>query len=543
MKIPAFVFIFLFFQIICCADPTPNQTVQIRMRDGASLTTDIYLPQENSSNLPCILIRSPSGRRAMTALRDTELTKEGFMVVIQETRSAQDTEGKTVPYTSDGWADNQDGYDTVEWLAKNPMTNGKIGTLGSSALGITQLLMAPSAPPHLVCQYIGVATPSLHQYAIFPNGKLLKHQVESWLGYYARDTGISNFITNQHFYTPFWEDFDSLRVVDKVQAPAILQGGWYDMFIQGTLDAFVARQDHGGKGAKGKQKLLVGPWMHFWPATTKLGDFEVPLLAQQPPVDYSPKRWFDYYLKGIPNGANELPPVTYYVMGPFDGSPSSGNIWRTANAWPVPAINTPFYLATEGRLIADNPPQNTSTASYVHDPANPVPTLGGLNLFMESGPVDQRPNEARDDVLTFTTPPLTEDVEITGRMHAYCFLTSDVTDTDIAVRLCDVYPDGRSILIADGIFRTGIVPHTQGVPLEASIDLWSTSLVFAKGHQIRISISGSNYPRYENNPNIGLTDNFTGKAKIAHNEIHLGGSTPSRVVLPIVRMGDRWLAK
>jgi hypothetical protein len=512
-------------------------TLQIPMRDGTELPTDIYLPEENAKNLPCILIRSPAGLKAATALSPTHLTKDGYVIAVQATRSALDLEGKTIPYRTDGWHEQQDGYDTVEWLAKHPYTNGKIGTLGSSALGITQLLMAPANPPSLKCQYIGVAAPSLYHYAIFPNGKLLKHQVESWLGYYAKDPGVCHYVVNQPMYNEFWEEFDSLKVVNRVNTPAIHQGGWYDIFIQGTIDAFVARQEHGGPGANGHQKLLIGPWMHFWPQVTKLGDFSVPEHALKSPIDLSPLSWFNHYLKGDANGIEKQPAVTYYVMGPFDGSPSSGNVWRTADSWPIPSEETPFYLTANGGLVAKNEAVET-TATYTHDPAKPVPTMGGLNLFLASGPVDQRPIETRDDVLVFTSEPLSEDLEITGRLKAICYITSDVPDTDIAVRLCDVYPDGKSILIADGIYRTGLTEHDQNVPLKAVIDLWSTSLVFAKGHKIRVSLSGSNFPRYELNYHreLGCTDTST--QHIARNHIHFGGNTPTHLVLPVIKKGE-----
>jgi uncharacterized protein len=325
-----------------------------------------------------------------------------------------------------------------------------------------------------------------------------------------------------------------------VNAPAIHQGGWYDTFLQGTIDAFIVRQNEGGPKARGKQKLLIGPWSHFWPLTDKLGEFKVPQQGIAPPENISPQRLFDYYLKGIDNGLDKVPPVTYYVMGPFDGSLSKGNRWKTSDTWPVPAKEIPFYLSDGGKLIKQKP-EKEGIARYILDPLNPVPTLGGLNLFLESGPIDQRPIEARNDVVVFTTDPLQEDVEVTGRIRAKLFVSSSHADTHVAVRLCDVYPDGRSILICDGIHRTGftpiIEPHTnishQHLQ-EIMVDLWSTSLVFAKGHRIRISVCGSNYPRYENNWGIGIFGTHQGIWHIAENDVHMGKNYPSRIILPVV---------
>jgi len=520
------------------------QTLEIPMRDGTLLPVDIYLPHEGAKALPCILVRSPAGRNQMTAVSYIPMAKYGYAVAIQSTRSAMDPEGKTLPYRTDGWNVYQDGYDSVEWLAKHPLTNGKIGTLGFSAQGITQLLMAPSAPPSLKCQYIGVAAPTLRDHAIFPNGKLLRHQVEAWLSYYAGDTGVFAFVSNHQFYDAFWDEFDSLKVVDRVNVPAILQGGWYDIFIQGTLDAFVARQERGAEGAKGQQKLVVGPWMHFWPAVTKLGDFEVPEAGRQPPVDVSPLRWFDYYLKGVSNGAKDIPAITYYVMGPLDGSPSSGNVWKHADVWPVPSVETPFYLSGKDTLVSDVSKAAVLVSEFAHDPLFPVPTRGGHNLFMDSGPMDQSPLEKRDDVLVFSTEPLEMDLEVTGRLKARLFVSSDCCDTDFVVRLTDVYPDGRSILIADGVFRTGLLSlndenRDPQQPHEIEIDLWSTSLVFAKGHRVRISVSGSNFPRYDLNRNVGLMGNDSSEHVVAHNKVFTGPQYPSRLLLPVIGSSHR----
>lgn len=519
----------------------PTLTVEVPMRDGTILLTDLYLPSPESRNIPCVLLRSPAGRRQDFFLGITELAKAGYAVAIQETRSVLDKEGKSLPFISDGWGKLQDGYDTVEWLAKSPYTNGKIGTWGPSALGITQLLMAPAAPPHLKCQYMVVAAASLYHHGLYPGGKLLKHQAESWLGIYAPDTGVLNYVCQKPHYNEFWSQLDSLAVADRVNVPGIHIGGWYDTFLEGTLSGFTSRQYRGNEGAKGKQKLVVGPWTHFWPQSKKLGDFEVPPAGYQPPYDISAKLWFDYYLKDIQDGIEDLPPVIYYVMGPFDGTPSSGNIWRTADTWPVPAEETPFYLTSEGKLESTRP--DAGKVSYRHHPHRVIPTLGGRNLFLESGPVDQKSIENRDDILVFTGPVLQEDLEVTGPLSAVLYFSSNRKDTDIVVRLCDIYPDGRSILVSEGVYRTGVMNFdkcrsgqiSEECIQEISIDLLATSLVFAEGHAIRISVSSSNYPRYEKNMNVGLLGAHTGKFEIAENTFYTGDRHPSRLILPIVR--------
>jgi predicted acyl esterase len=535
-------FLIFIFQAPVVGDPVPDLTLMVPMRDGTELPTDLYLPSPQARGLPCILLRSPAGRQAPYWKEIAKLAKEGYVVVIQDTRSVLDLEGKTLPFISDGWGKLQDGYDTVEWLARSSYTNGKIGTWGASALGITQLLMAPSQPPHLMSQYILVAAASIYHHALFPGGQLLKNQAEGWLGLYARDTGVQCYVCQFPFYNDFWKQLNSLEVSDHVNVPAIHVGGWYDTFLQGTLASFSARHYHGGEGALGRQKLVIGPWTHFWPLSEHFGDFEVPKAGVHPPVDISPKRWFDYYLKGISNGAEELSPVTYYVMGPFDGTSSSGNVWRTSDEWPVLAKQTPFYLTTDFRLQVI-PPSDQGEASYRYDPNHPIPTTGGRNLFLESGPKDQRSIEGRSDILVFTSAKLEEDSEVTGPLTATLFFSSDQQDTDIVVRLCDVYPDGRSILISEGGCRLGLTCYPKQATqrfraneiFEIKVDLWATSLVFAKGHAIRLSVSSSSYPRYEKNRNIGLLGVNTGKYHVAQNKLYMGKKYPSRLILPVVQ--------
>jgi predicted acyl esterase len=509
----------------------PDITLFIPMRDGELLPTDIYLPYPEASNLPCILLRGPAGRRSPTALVYTPLAKAGYVIAIQDTRAANDKQGKTVPFNSHGWGKEQDGYDTVEWLAKNPLTNGKVGTLGLSNMGITQILLAPTAPPSLKCQYIGVAASSLYHHAIFPGGRLLKSQVEGWLGMVAKDPSVLKFVLEQENNLSFWENLNTLKIPEKVNTPAVHQGGWYDIFLQGTIDAFVSRQTNGGPLAKNKQKLVIGPWIHLYPIVTKLGDFEVPQEGAHPPLDVGPLRWFNYHLKGEENEIDKIPHVIYYVMGPFDGSPSSGNVWRYSDTWPVPHVEVPFYLTADNQLHANSIPKEEKKLSYTTDVNDPVPTIGGRNLFLESGPMDQRTIEGRKDVVLFTTPPLKEDLEVTGRIIAKLIFSSDHEEADVAVRLTDVYPDGRSILVSDALTRTvktAINNNTQ----EIEVDLWSTSIVFAKGHSLRISITASNFPRFEKNITL-----LNQKEKQTHT-LHLGGKNPSRLILPVVKKGN-----
>jgi predicted acyl esterase len=508
------------------------KTVSIPMKDGTLLPTDLYLPHENAENLPCILLRSPAGRSCASIKPFIPLATQGYVVAVQETRNVQDTEGKTMPYIADTWLNDQDGHETLKWLAANPVTNGKIGTIGFSAMGITQLLMAPYAPESLKAQFIGNAPASLYHHAIFPSGVLLKNQVEGWLGYYAKDSGVCSFVSNQGLNDKFWQRFDTRPVADNIKVPAIHQTGWYDTFLQGSIEAFVSRQNDGGEGGRGTQKLVIGPWTHFWPMVESFGDFSMPVEGRQAPFHISPLPWFDFYLKGNANGIDRIPAVNYYVMGPLDGTPSKGNVWKSAENWPVPAEITSFYLTSSNTLSLTKDKQKEKVWDYQQDPKNPVPTIGGLNLFLQSGPIDQRPIESRDDVIVFTGDPLKEDLEITGPIIAKLFMSPMLPGRTMVVRLCDVYPDGKSILVCDGIYRHDSLwseANKKAVkgPQEVDVDLWATSMVFAKGHRIRISVSGSNFPRYD--------EAIKTISTAVVNQLHTGGAYPSRILLPIVK--------
>lgn len=501
----------------------PDLTIMVPMRDETELPTDLYFPPNQYENLPCILIRSPAGRNAHHCRNFAKFSNHGFLIAIQDTRSSLDSEGKTIPYLADGWGKEKDGYDAVEWLAKSSFTNGKIGTYGFSALGITQQMMAPTAPPSLKCQYIGVAAGSLYHHAVYPGGCLLKNQVEGWLGFYAKDSSVYKFLCSQPNYNEFWSLFNTFEQASSINTPAIHLGGWFDIFIQGTIDSFLSRQKYGQPDALGKQKLIIGPWTHHWPDNLTLGDFKVPENAKKLPKQYLPEKWFASYLTNT-DKIDDLPAVTYYVMGSLDEGSNYGNEWRTSEIWPIPATVTPFYFTSKGR-IETKKENKTSKLHYTYIPSKPIPTIGGRNLFMESGPKDQSQIEMRDDILVFTSKPLNNDMEITGQIFIKLFCNSAAKESQIIARFCDVYPDGRSILIADGM--TLVKPNDDIKQIEeVNIDLWTTSIIIGKGHSLRVSISNSNYPRIEKK----IFDDIA-----IDQLIYTGHKYPSSILLPLIK--------
>jgi len=498
------------------------------MRDGAKLPTSIFFPEnhaEGKEKYPCILVRHPLGKQY---LRDEwlELLKAGYMLAVQTTRSSCDETGTALPYVTDGWGELQDGYDTVEWLSSSEWTNGKVATIGTSATGITELLMAPSAPPHLQCQYIEVATPSLFHYALRLGGQFRKEQVEGWLQAHKRAPQLIAWIASQKTpESPFWNCLNTIPQASKIKSPQLHVGGWYDIFLQGTIDSFVAAQENSSSECKNQHKLIIGPWAHRWKEREGFGEFPTVEKGRQAPYSIQSIDWLDYHMKGVKNVVDKAPPIQYYVMGPLDGSPSSGNTWKEAHRWPPRATATDLYLHNTGAMSEQVSSLKNETLALSFNPESPVPTVGGRNLFIPDGPKNLFEIEKRPDVVTFTTNTLHKDTEVTGRLHARFFVSHVEKERDLCCRLTDVYPDGKSVLIAEG----GAQISPCGAKQEVNVDLWSTSMVFAKGHKIRLVISGSNFPAYEQH--LEKNDSADSQACFT---IHCGGETPSYITLPIV---------
>ncbi len=280
----------------------------------------------------------------------------------------------------------------------------------------------------------------------------------------------------------------------------------------------------------------MGPWAHG-PFTSEGITYP---NSEGPDALGTALRFFDHWARGVDNGVPDDPPVQYYVMGDTTDPGAPGNHWRTADNWPPPAKLVGFYFHPEGKLIPEVKPTGEDKRSYRYDPRDPVPTIGGQNLMISMGPMDQRPVEGREDVLLFTSEELAEPLEVTGHIYATLFISSDRPDTDFTVKLTDVYPDGRSMLVSDGImrarFRDSFERETflePGQVCQVTVDLWSTSLIFNKGHRIRVAVSSSNSPRFDPNPNTGKPLRADDETQIAVNDVHLSKRHPSHIVLPI----------
>ncbi len=543
--------------LIAVALPCAGQTIStsVAAPDGVRLATDVYCPAPACiGRWPVVLQRTPYGK---AGLKDTcnVIVFLGFACVAQDERGRGDSEGAYTGYRDEG----PDGRATLEWLDRQSWCDGNVGTFGASALGMTQYAMAPGAPPVLKCQVPIVGTPDFYHHAIYEGGALRYGLTWNWLHDLGADELYAQ-LAQHRLWSAWWEEWAVLPRVGEVTVPALHVGGWFDIFTQGTIDAFVAAQHHGGQGAAGRQKLIIGPWTHYNTGQTRAGAAVFPDNAfMLDDLLTILQDWLDQWLKGESRGVEQWPPVQVYLMGALDEPGAPGNTWVPLADWPPAAGIESLFLSADGGL-AGAPPV-AGEASLVSDPANPVPTWGGRELlddFLDngnpgSGMHDQRPIEARDDVLAFTSDALPRPLTVMGRLLAHVWVRPDTPDLDLAVRLTDVYPDGRSLLIADGIQRARMRCGddrecflTPGQPVELVVDLWSTAYVFNAGHRVRIDVSGSNYPRFEVNPNDGSDLNQPGPGVVAHPAILLGPATPSRIDLPspgLPRPPRRSLAK
>jgi uncharacterized protein len=517
------------------AAPSVKKTEQmVAMRDGVKLATNIFLPEGNGP-FPVVLQRTPYGKDSFSQGAPA-WTKAGFAFVVQDCRGKGKSEGEYHPFVEDP----QDGFDTVEWAAKQSWSSGKVGMYGASAMGITANLAAMENPPHLAAIFVMVARSSIYHQSAFMGGVFRRELNEIWLKRQkAEDVLLDTF--KHAVYDGAYDSNEMSKHWNKIRVPAYNYGGWYDIFSEGNIQNFMGLQKNGAKGAAGNQKLIMGPWAHGqveevkYPANSGLGMFGGNLSTELA------IRWFEYWLQGKNNGIMNEPPVKYYVMGDVTDSTAPGNEWRTASSWPPPSKSTPYFLTTNGGLDLAQPKEAKSSATYQYDPKNPVPTIGGANLNIKKGPMDQRAVGERKDLLKYQTPVLTSPLEVTGRVAVELFVESDAPDTDFMAKLVDVYPDGTERLVLDSAFRVRFregfdkeVFMKKGEVYKITIDLWNTSLIFNKGHRLAIHITSSNDQRFDPNPNTGKPLRADNETRVATNTIHHSRMYPSRALLPVV---------
>ena len=510
--------------------------ITIPVRDGKTLAADLYTSDTTIAR-PVILIQTPYNKNFYR--RSVGLPPQAggspfpydsahYNYVTMDWRGRFGSKSAQVP----GYDLGLDGYDAIEWIAAQPWCNGKVGTWGPSALGMIQYLTARHHPPHLVCCVPIVKDFKTKYSDYFYGGDLRLEHVTTLerLGFVSLD-----LVKSHPTKDLTWQFVESNSdFPEKFAVPMFVIGGWFDHFPDDVLRSFEDLRARSDAAVRDRHRLLFGPWTHSKVGKKEQGELVFPDADRYP--DGEVLRFFDYYLRGVANGFDQTPYVRYYQMGV--------NEWRTTDDWPSMAKSADtLYLLSGGVLSASRPTAIAPPDTVVYDPRDPSPSHGAarFNPFdpsVKAGPLDIRDAvESRSDVLIFTTPVLTRDVEITGPVTVELFVSSNREDTDVAVRLCDVYPDGRSIILTDGIrrlrfrlsYRTGEL-LTPGQVYPVRVELQNLGMTFLKGHRIRVVISSSDYPRFDINLNNGDSLYTAGDTLVADNLFYHDSRLPSRVI-------------
>lgn len=575
---------------------TVQKNVPAEMRDGVILMSNVYRPA-NGGEHPVLLTRLPYGKDlplGSSYLDPVKAAESGYVVVVQDVRGRYASEGEFTPFVNE----YEDGYDTVEWAAKLPGSNGSVGMYGVSYFGKTQWQAAVMQPPSLKSMVPGI-TWGNHlngvqmrggaqelglmlywaQTALAPEALFRKHAgdperisetlpaliavIDEILAGGGYDTLPLADLPNPDGLVPFlhggfargvydegWNYLNIDGKYDRVDVPTFHIGGWYDCFIGETIKQYETMKEISVEAGTRPPRLLVGPWTHGDFGST-FGDLDFGIGASGIFLNYrgdltdAHLRFFDATLKDDGPALANDPSVQVFVMGE--------NRWRGYDEWPPPGSREEDWRLREGGALTREAPEGGEPPDeYDYDPGDPVPTVGGAVLMApihRPGPRDQRPIEERPDVLVYTSEPLAEDYTVLGNVSATLFAASSAPDTDFVARLVDVYPDGRSIGVTDGIVRAsaresypepGVVRPTKPSPIEPGrvyeyvVDLWATGITFRAGHRIRVEITSSSHPRWERNPNTGGSVVDSSRTAVARQKIFHDPDRPSRVTLTVV---------
>jgi putative CocE/NonD family hydrolase len=554
-----------------------EKDVAVPMRDGVTLRADLLRPR-GAGAFPVLVYRTPYGKEPALEEYTTfrHAVEHGYAVVVQDVRGRYASDGEFRPYENEG----RDGYDTIEWAARQPWSNGAIGTFGLSYPGAVQWLAAVENPPHLKAMvpamtfssaqnffYAGGLwdmswmewiwdniAPDVRSKKNLPGPKTSGEAVAAWgqvapkmlytlpLVQLEELRGLAPYYYDwltRPFDDPWWDWCELRNKYGRVHAAVLNLSGWYDdnygpegatTNFAGLLKARTASDP--------QTHLMIGPWVHGVASTakTKSGEREFGAAAA---IDYDEVvlHWMDHYLQGSANGVEKEKPVRYFVMG--------DNQWRDADAWPPVSTAASYYLVSpkpgefHGSLSASPPRENKSFGSFVSDPAKPV-----VNSYSVSGAHDYRELAERQDVLTFDTTPLERDTEVSGPIRAQIYLACDCRDADLWVRLLDVAPDGTAFnLMSPGldVLRASYRDLKKGRQLlapsqvyELHLDNLITSNVFRKDHRIRVQVSATFFPNFSRNLQSGELENSSAKIQKANISIYTDRRRASRIVLPIV---------
>ena len=501
----------------------------VPMRDGVRLAATISLP-DGPGPFPAILTRTPYAIQS----GQSRFVEAGYAVIQQNLRGLFESEGKWQMFATE----IVDGYDTVEWIAGQPWSNGKVGVLGGSGPGIAGYMTLMSGAPHLSAGVIQNAHANTYPTVSFPGGVYQSELVDSWTK--ARGAEVP-----PPFPRPIFRKFDQDMLQQDIRAhaanvkvPILHFTGWFDVFTQGTIDYFQLAQSKGSGRALGNQKLIIHPKGH---GGRMLGDLQ--WNTEIPAFDGLSRRWFDYWLRDINTGVHRLPAVQYYALGEPGSTAPPGNEWRSGASWPPVHTMEGYYLQPGGGLSTSVPAQTTSSSSYDYDPANPVPTVGARpNDWLNRPPLDQRPLKGRADILRFTSLPLMAPVEIAGPLEAELYVSTTAKDTDYFVRVIDIHPNGFEALMMSRPlrlrFREGfhkMVPAKKNRVYKINVNLWSLAMAFPKGHRISVQITSSEVPRFDRHTNTWNPVKSYSEAIKATNTVYHSAKYPSRLLLPVVK--------
>jgi len=572
-----------------------QKDVPAEMRDGTTLMADVYRPS-GSEEYPVLLTRQPYGKDlaiATSYMNAIKAAQQGYVVVIQDVRGRFASEGEWNPFAYEF----EDGYDTVEWAARLPGSNGTVGMYGASYFGMTQWQAAVMQPPSLKSLAPGITWGNhLNGTAIRGGVRELGSILYWFVGVLALDSLFRKYrddpeklqellfaqvnaidnLSEEYGILPLknlpdpagvvphmfdklehdissnvWQHLNIDGRYGNVEVPTFHIGCWYDVFLGETLRQYEAMKEVAAERGSMPPRLLVGPWTHTTSFPSTVGDLDFGLASSGLFLNYNGDmtdyhlRWFDATLKDDEGSLAGEPPVEVFVMGE--------NRWRGYEEWPVPGSHEEkWYLHAGGILSREAPAAGDTPDEYNYDPKDPVPTVGGALLMPDvyrAGARDQRPIEERTDVLVYTSEELAKDYTAIGAVYATLYAASSAPDTDFVARLVDVYPDGRSIGVTDGIIRAsaresypapGVIepikpsPIAPGEVYEYVIDLWATGITFEAGHRIRVEVTSSSFPRWDRNLNTGEDTKDSSHSEVARQRIFHDPDRPSSVTLTVV---------
>jgi uncharacterized protein len=560
-----------------------DRGVPVTMRDGVVLFADVYRPA-GPGRFPVLLERTPYDKAVDKEIDIGErAAAEGYVVIVQDVRGRYTSGGEWYPFRHE----SQDGYDTIEWAAGLPYSNGKVGMFGSSYVGATQMLAAIAHPPHLagICPMF---TPSdYHHEWIYLGGAFQQWFDQTWTSILAQDTAEKYLksitsatqdrrvlpLTNYRVFNlekalqpgdltakfapyyldwlahpnfdAYWQPWSIEHHYADIRVPSLTVAAWYDIFLGGSLRNYSGVKTNGGtEEARKNQQLLITIGGHAG-TERKIGTVDFGPAGAFDESDVT-MEWYDYLFKGINNRFATGRPVKIFVMGK--------NEWREEAEWPLSrAKSTTYYLHSDGRAnsaggdgaLSTLLPQAEPSDHYVYDPQNPVPTEGGplcCDSHQPPGPHDQEAVERRKDVLVYSTPAFASETEVTGPVSVDLYATSSAVDTDFTAKLVDVDEKGIALNLTEGIVRARYrdsqlnpAKLAPGHIYKFTIDLWATSNVFLAGHKLRLEISSSNFPRFDRNLNLGEASGQAKAWTTATNTILHDAGHPSAVILPLVQ--------